>query len=69
MVELFEEDGVRGARRYLDHLKMEYAFWMDGAESLILIRPIAMLCGCRTARCSTVTGTIATRRVTNRRGR
>ena len=26
MVELFEEDGVRGARRYLDHLKMEYAF-------------------------------------------
>lgn len=65
MVELFEEDGVRGARRYLDHLKMEYAFWMDGAESLILIRPIAMLCGCRTARCSTVTGTIATRRVTN----
>ncbi len=21
MVELFEEDGVRGARRYLDHLK------------------------------------------------
>lgn len=25
MVELFEEDGVRGARRYLDHLKMEYA--------------------------------------------
>ncbi len=66
MVELFEEDGVRGARRYLDHLKMEYAFWMDGAESLILIGPIAMLCGCRTARCSTVTGTIATRRVTNR---
>ncbi len=35
MVELFEEDGVRGARRYLDHLKMEYAFWMDGAESFI----------------------------------
>lgn len=34
MVELFEEDGVRGARRYLDHLLMEYAFWMDGAESL-----------------------------------
>ncbi|MHA3944206.1 hypothetical protein ACXGXA_24635, partial [Salmonella enterica subsp. enterica serovar Infantis] len=29
-------DGVRGARRYLDHLKMEYAFWMDGAESLAL---------------------------------
>ncbi|MDI8799775.1 hypothetical protein MJM59_28080, partial [Salmonella enterica subsp. enterica serovar Montevideo] len=23
-------------RRYLDHLKMEYAFWMDGAESLAL---------------------------------
>ncbi|XPE45834.1 trehalase family glycosidase [Shigella flexneri] len=30
MVELFEEDGVRGAKRYLEHLKMEYAFWMDG---------------------------------------
>ncbi|CPR19655.1 alpha,alpha-trehalase [Brenneria goodwinii] len=36
MVELFEEDGVRGARRYLDHLLQEYAFWMDGAESLSL---------------------------------
>ncbi|WP_058910462.1 alpha,alpha-trehalase [Entomohabitans teleogrylli] len=36
MVELFEEDGVRGARRYLDHLLLEYAFWMDGAESLSL---------------------------------
>ena len=36
MVELFEEDGVRGAKRYLEHLKMEYAFWMDGAESLLL---------------------------------
>ncbi|MFC3395394.1 alpha,alpha-trehalase [Brenneria rubrifaciens] len=36
MVELFEEDGVRGARRYLDHLLKEYAFWMDGAESLEL---------------------------------
>ena len=35
MVELFEEDGVRGAKRYLDHLKMEYDFWMDGAESLL----------------------------------
>lgn len=35
MVELFEEDGVRGARRYLDHLLMEYDFWMDGAESLL----------------------------------
>ncbi|EPU5178372.1 alpha,alpha-trehalase TreF, partial [Cronobacter sakazakii] len=34
MVELFEEDGVRGARRYLDHLLMEYAFWMDGADTL-----------------------------------
>ncbi|MGU0057675.1 trehalase family glycosidase [Enterobacter hormaechei] len=30
MVELFEEDGVRGAKRYLEHLKMEYAFWMAG---------------------------------------
>lgn len=38
MVELFEEDGVRGARRYLEHLKMEYAFWMDGADSLVLNR-------------------------------
>ena len=36
MVELFEEDGVRGARRYLDHLLMEYNFWMDGADSLML---------------------------------
>lgn len=36
MVELFEEDGVRGARRYLDHLRQEYAYWMDGAESLLL---------------------------------
>jgi alpha,alpha-trehalase len=34
MVELFEEDGVRGARRYLDHLIKENEFWMDGAESL-----------------------------------
>jgi alpha,alpha-trehalase len=36
MVELFEEDGVRGARRYLDHLRQEYAYWMDGAQSLLL---------------------------------
>lgn len=35
MVELFEEDGVRGARRYFDYFKMEYVFWMDGVESLI----------------------------------
>ena len=35
MVELFEEDGVRGARRYLEHLKLEYTFWMDGAGSLL----------------------------------
>ncbi len=34
MVELFEEDGIRGARRYLEHLLKEYEFWMDGAESL-----------------------------------
>lgn len=34
MVELFEEDGVRGARRYLEHLKKEHEFWMDGSESL-----------------------------------
>jgi len=36
MVELFEEDGVRGAKRYYEHLLMEYAFWMDGSESLNL---------------------------------
>lgn len=36
MVELFEEDGVRGAKRYLPHLRKEYAYWMDGAESLLL---------------------------------
>ncbi len=53
MVELFEEDGVRGARRYLDHLKMEYAFWMDGAESLIPNQAYRIWCGCRTDRCST----------------
>ncbi|SNY71379.1 alpha,alpha-trehalase [Enterobacter sp. CC120223-11] len=35
MVELFEEDGVRGAKRYLDHLKLEYEFWMDGAGNLL----------------------------------
>ncbi|MBJ3814260.1 alpha,alpha-trehalase TreF [Shimwellia pseudoproteus] len=34
MVELFEEDGVRGARRYLDHLLKEYAYWMDGSDAL-----------------------------------
>lgn len=34
MVELFEEDGVRGAKRYLDQLMKEYQFWMDGAEKL-----------------------------------
>jgi alpha,alpha-trehalase len=44
MVELFEEDGVRGARRYLDHLLMEYDFWMDGAESLLPNQPIATRC-------------------------
>lgn len=36
IVELFEEDGERGAMRYLDHLQLEYAFWMDGADSLLL---------------------------------
>ncbi|WP_371244258.1 alpha,alpha-trehalase [Pantoea sp. KPR_PJ] len=35
MVELFEEDGVRGAKRYLDQLMKEYQFWMDGAGSLM----------------------------------
>ena len=34
MVELFEKDGVSKAHRYLRQLKREYAFWMDGAESL-----------------------------------
>jgi hypothetical protein len=68
MVELFEEDGVRGAR-YLDHLKMEYAFWMDGAESLIPTRPTATWCVCRTARCSTATGTTVIRRAMNRGGK
>lgn len=62
MVELFEEDGVRGAKRYLDHLKMEHAFWMDGAESLIRTRRIATWCVCRMAPCSIATGTTVTRR-------
>ena len=44
MVELFEEDGVRGAKRYLEHLKMEYAFWMDGAE-LAAAQPGLSQCG------------------------
>jgi alpha,alpha-trehalase len=66
MVELFEEDGVRGAKRYLDHLKMEYAFWMDGAESLLLNQAYRTPCVCRTARCSTATGTTVTRRAMNR---
>ncbi|WP_338049333.1 alpha,alpha-trehalase TreF [Pantoea coffeiphila] len=34
MVELFEKNGVNEAQRYLRHLKSEYAFWMDGQESL-----------------------------------
>ncbi len=66
MVELFEEDGVRGAKRYLDHLKMEYAFWMDGAESLLLNQPTAAPCACRTVHCSTATGTTVIPRATNR---
>lgn len=35
MVELFEEDGIRGAKRYLDQLMKEYQFWMDGAGELM----------------------------------
>lgn len=66
MVELFEEDGVRGAKRYLEHLKMEYAFWMDGAESLLLNQPTAAPCVCRTARCSTATGMTVIPRAMNR---
>ena len=31
----FPSQLVDASGRYLDHLKMEYAFWMDGAESLI----------------------------------
>jgi len=34
MVELFEKDGVNEAHCYLEQLKREYAFWMDGADSL-----------------------------------
>ncbi len=66
MVELFEEDGVRGARRYLDHLKMEYAFWMDGAESLIpnqAYRHVVRIAGRIAAQ--PLLGLIATHRVTN----
>ena len=63
MVELFEEDGVRGAKRYLDHLKMEHAFWMDGAESLIPHQAyrhvVRMPDG---SPCSIATGTTVTRR-------
>ncbi|MEA0983916.1 trehalase family glycosidase, partial [Salmonella enterica] len=36
MVELFEEEDGRAARRYVDQIKMESAYWMDGAESLAL---------------------------------
>ena len=35
MVELFEKDGVSHAHHYLKQLKKEYAFWMDGAGSLM----------------------------------
>lgn len=34
MVDLFEQHGIKRAVQYLPQLKREYAFWMDGAESL-----------------------------------
>ncbi|WP_345831533.1 alpha,alpha-trehalase TreF [Erwinia sp. HDF1-3R] len=34
MVELFEKDGIKKAKRYLKQLKREHAFWMEGADSL-----------------------------------
>ncbi len=62
MVELFEEDGVRGAKRYLDHLKMEHAFWMDGAESLIPHQAYRHVVRMPDGSCSIATGTTVTRR-------
>jgi alpha,alpha-trehalase len=34
MVELFESDGVKPALHYLPQLRKEYAFWMEGADTL-----------------------------------
>ncbi|PIJ50317.1 MULTISPECIES: alpha,alpha-trehalase TreF [unclassified Erwinia] len=34
MVELFEEDGIRGSKRYLSQLIKEHDYWMDGASTL-----------------------------------
>ncbi|WP_269017625.1 alpha,alpha-trehalase TreF [Izhakiella capsodis] len=34
MVELFEEDGIRGSKRYLNQLIKEHDYWMDGADAL-----------------------------------
>ncbi len=34
MTELFEQQGVSRARRYLPRLRKEHAFWMDGADDL-----------------------------------
>jgi len=34
MTELFATDGVQAAHNYLPQLRKEYAFWMEGAESL-----------------------------------
>ncbi len=53
MVELFgRRYGVRGARRYLDHLQNGIRLRMDGAESLALNCAYRhALCGCRTVPC------------------
>lgn len=34
MTELFDQNGISHARRYLPRLRKEYAFWMDGAHEL-----------------------------------
>ncbi|VVE20074.1 alpha,alpha-trehalase [Pandoraea iniqua] len=34
MIELFESHGVARAVRYLPHLRREYAYWMEGEDSL-----------------------------------
>ncbi|MGI4861356.1 MAG: alpha,alpha-trehalase TreF [Janthinobacterium lividum] len=34
MIDFFEQQGIRQAVQYLPQLKREYAFWMDGAETL-----------------------------------
>ena len=67
MVELIAaHDGDAVLVKYLPELEAEYAYWMDGAETLAPgvgfppRRP-----ACRTASCSIATGTIAPRRATN----